>query len=266
MHASPNVVLGCTDCHGGNPARGLTKEQAHVLPRNKEFLENLRQSAELQRLAQSRIARVHPVHESRRSARGGAILRTLPRRDRSTTSHHSMMNHGAMLWGAALYNNGGVYLQRIIASARLTARTARRLRLINYTPVTPNDTAAARHPAVPRSAARASTSASRETSCASSRKAAKNNCSSAIPTVDEPPGKPARRLVRARPRHAQPHRPGFSRSAKNATARSAARLSRARTIIRAIIARAVARPATSFMRTIVRRRIPAGGANTATRA
>ena len=24
---------------------------------------------------------------------------------------HSMMNHGAMLWGAALYNNGGFYLK-----------------------------------------------------------------------------------------------------------------------------------------------------------
>src|SRR4051812_48981413 len=28
MHKAPHVVLGCTDCHGGNPARGLTKEQA----------------------------------------------------------------------------------------------------------------------------------------------------------------------------------------------------------------------------------------------
>ena len=33
MHAAEHVVLGCTDCHGGNPARGLTKEQAHVPPR-----------------------------------------------------------------------------------------------------------------------------------------------------------------------------------------------------------------------------------------
>ena len=44
MHAAPHVVLGCTDCHGGNPARGLTKEQAHVPPRNPEFLQNLGQS------------------------------------------------------------------------------------------------------------------------------------------------------------------------------------------------------------------------------
>src|SRR4051812_29883255 len=30
MHKASHVVLGCTDCHGGNPARGLRKEQAHV--------------------------------------------------------------------------------------------------------------------------------------------------------------------------------------------------------------------------------------------
>ncbi|HEY2342064.1 MAG TPA: hypothetical protein VGH90_03490, partial [Chthoniobacteraceae bacterium] len=34
MHKSPNVVLGCTDCHGGNAKRGLTITQAHVQPRN----------------------------------------------------------------------------------------------------------------------------------------------------------------------------------------------------------------------------------------
>src|SRR5260221_821160 len=27
MHVSPNVVLGCTDCHGGDPRRGLTLKQ-----------------------------------------------------------------------------------------------------------------------------------------------------------------------------------------------------------------------------------------------
>src|SRR6266849_4337014 len=32
MHASPNVLLGCTDCHGGNPTPGLKQSQAHVLP------------------------------------------------------------------------------------------------------------------------------------------------------------------------------------------------------------------------------------------
>src|SRR5439155_18490431 len=37
MHASPNVVLGCADCHGGNPTPGLTVRKAHVPPRHPDF-------------------------------------------------------------------------------------------------------------------------------------------------------------------------------------------------------------------------------------
>ena len=37
---------------------------------------------------------------------------------------HSMMNHGAMLWGAALYNNGAVHLQEL--SLRPGLRRGRR--------------------------------------------------------------------------------------------------------------------------------------------
>jgi hypothetical protein len=33
MHASPNVRITCTECHGGNPT-ATTKEQAHIQPRN----------------------------------------------------------------------------------------------------------------------------------------------------------------------------------------------------------------------------------------
>src|SRR5215510_6295860 len=39
MHASPNVVLGCTDCHGGNALPGLTLRKAHVQPRHPIFWE-----------------------------------------------------------------------------------------------------------------------------------------------------------------------------------------------------------------------------------
>ncbi len=37
MHTSPHVVLGCTDCHGGNAQRGLTLTEAHVSPHHPEF-------------------------------------------------------------------------------------------------------------------------------------------------------------------------------------------------------------------------------------
>ena len=36
-HQNPGVVLGCTDCHGGNPAPGLTQRKAHVQPQHPEF-------------------------------------------------------------------------------------------------------------------------------------------------------------------------------------------------------------------------------------
>src|SRR5436190_14052427 len=52
---------------------------------------------------------------------------------------HSMMNHGAMLWGAALYNNSGFYLKNYRFGQAYGADGAP-LRLINYAPVTPNDT------------------------------------------------------------------------------------------------------------------------------
>ena len=47
------------------------------------ILENLRQSAAFRHLAQPRIARVHPLHESGRSARGTTSVRSLPRCDHS---------------------------------------------------------------------------------------------------------------------------------------------------------------------------------------
>ena len=40
MHASPSVVLGCVDCHGGDSTPGLTMRKAHVAPRNPVFWES----------------------------------------------------------------------------------------------------------------------------------------------------------------------------------------------------------------------------------
>ena len=37
-----------------------------------------------------------------------------------------MMTHGAMLWGAALYNNGGVPFKNAAFRRKLRAATARR--------------------------------------------------------------------------------------------------------------------------------------------
>src|SRR3954469_24998112 len=102
--------LTCTACHGGNPV-GKTKEEAHVRPRypdewkrdgrstgaNPERTNTLllRESYEFVRFINPGDLRVA------KTACGechSAETQAVPR---------SMMAHGAMLWGAALYNNGG---------------------------------------------------------------------------------------------------------------------------------------------------------------
>jgi hypothetical protein len=102
--------LTCTACHGGNPV-ATSKDDAHVQPRFKQdwiragklrVPENSgpllnRESPEFVRFLNPSDLRVAQVtcgssecHSSESSAVG-----------------KSMMTHGGMLWGAALYNNGG---------------------------------------------------------------------------------------------------------------------------------------------------------------
>ncbi|MFZ3377619.1 MAG: hypothetical protein WA183_18895 [Chthoniobacterales bacterium] len=139
MHkAEQNVVLGCTDCHGGNAARGLTKEQAHILPKNKEFWKTSAKppnsNAWLNHESPEFIRFLNPgdlrVAQQACGLCHGEIVRDVD---------HSMMNHGAMLWGAALYNNGAFYLKNYRFGQAYAADGAP-LRLVNYTPVTPEDT------------------------------------------------------------------------------------------------------------------------------
>jgi hypothetical protein len=105
MHASPNVVLGCTDCHGGNAAPGLKQTQAHVAPRNPVFWQSSANPNDSTVLLNHESAEfiqfVNPgdlrVAEKACGLCHGDIVKNVG---------HSMMRHGAMLWGAALYNNG----------------------------------------------------------------------------------------------------------------------------------------------------------------
>ena len=151
MHKAEFVVLGCTDCHGGNPARRLTKEQAHVLPRNKEFWKTSanppNSNAWLNHESPEFIRFINPG-DLRVAAQAcglchGEIIRNVD---------HSMMNHGAMLWGAALYNNGALSLEKLPLRPGLR-RGWRPLRLVNYTPVTAGDTQVHGHSAVHRTVA-----------------------------------------------------------------------------------------------------------------
>ena len=120
MHPTGTVRLGCTDCHGGDAevkiapevAKGSTdyekaKRAAHVQPRNPANASNsanparaytawLRESSEFIRFVNPGDLRV-----AAQSCGASGCHATEVRKVRS-----SMMTHGAMLWGAALYNNG----------------------------------------------------------------------------------------------------------------------------------------------------------------
>jgi hypothetical protein len=105
-HYSSSVKLGCVDCHGGN-ASATDKKHAHVQPR---FAEVFRTSGNPVR---SYTALNHESPEFIRFMNPGDLR--IAHISCGTAGCHSketlevkksMMTHGCMLWGAALYNNG----------------------------------------------------------------------------------------------------------------------------------------------------------------
>jgi hypothetical protein len=107
-HYKATVRLGCTDCHGGNSATTV-KEKAHVAPR---FPDAWRTSANPVR---SYTLLNHEKPEFVRFVNPGDLR--IAHISCGTVSCHqkevlqvrkSMMTHGCMLWGAALYNNGSI--------------------------------------------------------------------------------------------------------------------------------------------------------------
>src|SRR6267143_2811514 len=121
MHPTKTVHLGCADCHGGNssisiapsaapnsPEYNSAKQKAHVQPRDPSFRNHskfaecaytkwLKESAEYIKFLNPGDLRVAP------ETCGAAGCHAAETRAVST----SMMTHAGMLWGAALYNNGG---------------------------------------------------------------------------------------------------------------------------------------------------------------
>ena len=191
MHKSENVMLGCTDCHGGNAARGLTKEQAHILPKNKEFWKTSanppNSNAWLNHESPEFIRFMNPgdlrVAQQSCGLCHGDIIRNVD---------HSMMNHGAMLWGAALYNNGGFYLKNYRFGQAYGADGVP-LRLDNYTPVTAEDTQL--HGILPFLEPLPRFNLSNPGNILRIfEKGGRKQLSLGLPTADEPGGKPERRL------------------------------------------------------------------------
>jgi hypothetical protein len=120
MHASPAVVLGCTDCHGGNPAITgdpslphdapayvAARDQAHVLPRfpgawHFPSSANPQRSYTLLNVEAPEFVRfVNPSdYRVARDSCGACHIEVIEAAERS------LMATGAMLWGGAAYNNG----------------------------------------------------------------------------------------------------------------------------------------------------------------
>jgi len=121
MHSEDTVVLGCTDCHGGNADVMSThrpgtdeyaaeEQKAHVQPRFPEdaaqgghparpYVRWIKESYEFVKFADPGDLRVAP------ETCGGCHAAE------TRNVKNSMMTHGAMLWGAALYNNGAYPLK-----------------------------------------------------------------------------------------------------------------------------------------------------------
>ncbi|HJT36075.1 MAG TPA: hypothetical protein VJ783_28895 [Pirellulales bacterium] len=109
MHQTPTVRLGCTDCHGGNPTV-VDKHKAHVAPRFPNAWTSsgnpVRSYTLLNHESPQFVRFVNPgdlrvAHISCGNCHSKEVLQV----------RKSMMTHGAMLWGAAIYNNGSFPLK-----------------------------------------------------------------------------------------------------------------------------------------------------------
>ena len=137
MHQSPSVVLGCTDCHGGDAAQ-LTKDAAHIHPLNPEYWKTSANPVN------SNVLLNHESPEWIRFVNPGDLRVAqeacgLCHADIVEKNQTSMMTHGAMLWGAALYNNGADPHKNYVFGQSYSS-TGVPLVLRNPTPVTKEDT------------------------------------------------------------------------------------------------------------------------------
>lgn len=150
MHANPGVVLGCTDCHGGDASvkwngpeqkqgtlaydhtraareKGLAPEyraaldKAHIAPQNEKFW-NYPSSANPKR-SYAKLNKEHPAYirfinpgdlRVAREACGSCHLPIIQAQERS------LMSTSAMLWGGASYNNGILPYKRYILGEAYT--------------------------------------------------------------------------------------------------------------------------------------------------
>ncbi len=110
------VGLSCTACHGGNPVSKI-KDEAHVQP---EFPREWRREGKYTGANPERsntlLAReswefVRFINPGDLRVAGKTCAGSACHDVESKNVARSMMTHGAMLWGAALYNNGSFHLK-----------------------------------------------------------------------------------------------------------------------------------------------------------
>src|SRR5262245_54873934 len=155
MHATGTVQLGCVDCHGGrsdvtlppgtarvSAAYDETKKQAHVQPRYQKDARSaanpVRAYTDWMKESADYIQFVNP-----------GDLRVVSRTCGTSGCHTaevrkvrtSMMTHGAMLWGAALYNNGS-FPYKNPHFGQSYSEDGRPQRLMTWPPPTPEETRA----------------------------------------------------------------------------------------------------------------------------
>jgi hypothetical protein len=110
------VGLSCTECHGGNPVSRV-KEEAHVQPKYpREWQRNGKYTGANPERSNTLLTReswefVRFVNPGDLRVAGKTCAGSRCHEVESKNVARSMMTHGAMLWGAALYNNGSFHLK-----------------------------------------------------------------------------------------------------------------------------------------------------------
>ncbi len=125
MHTTGTVRIGCTDCHGGN---AQVVRPAGVQPGSPEYISLTKQAHPKPRIPENAWNSANPVRAYTKWLKEDAEyikfinpgdLRVAEETCGRSGCHMtevrkvqtSMMTHGAMLWGAALYNNGAFPLK-----------------------------------------------------------------------------------------------------------------------------------------------------------
>ncbi len=152
MHTTGTVRLGCTDCHGGNAQITLPAGVAQGSP---QYVEVTRQAHPRPRFAENERTSANPVRAYSNWLKESADyvkfvnpgdLRVAEETCGRSGCHTaevqkvrtSMMTHGAMLWEAALYNNGAIPLKNPFFGESYD-RDGKPQRLTTFPPPTPEE-------------------------------------------------------------------------------------------------------------------------------